>query len=71
MAQYLEYKGYQGTIEPQDDGTLYGKVAFIRDLITYEADSLPDLVREFHHSVDDYLADCRDMGRQPDLPEEK
>ncbi len=38
---YLHYKGYLGTIEPQlDNDTLYGKLAFIRDLVTYEADNL-------------------------------
>ena len=69
MTQYLKYKGYQGTIEPQiDDGTLFGKVAFIRDLITYEADTLPKLVKEFRQSVDDYLNDCEELGKAPDRP---
>ena len=35
---YLKYKGYLGTIEPDlETGELFGKLAFIRDLITYEA----------------------------------
>lgn len=69
MTQYLKYKGYQGTIEPQiDDGTLFGKVAFIRDLITYEADTLPKLIEEFQQSVDDYLKDCEELGKAPDKP---
>ncbi|WP_422134181.1 type II toxin-antitoxin system HicB family antitoxin [Endozoicomonas sp. ALD040] len=69
MTQYLKYKGYQGTIEPQiDDGTLFGKVAFIRDLITYGADTLPKLIEEFQQSVDDYLKDCEELGKTPDKP---
>nr|MDT0253976.1 type II toxin-antitoxin system HicB family antitoxin [Endozoicomonas sp.] len=69
MIKYLEYLGYHGTIEPQiDDGTLFGKVAFIRDLITYEASTLPKLINEFHQSVDDYLEDCRELDKEPDQP---
>ena len=42
---YLTYKEYQGTIEPQlDDNTLFGKLAFIRDLVTYEAETLEQLM---------------------------
>lgn len=69
MTQHLKYKGYQGTIEPQiDDGTLYGKIAFIRDLVTYEADTLPKLIAEFHLSVDGYLEDCEELDKEPDKP---
>ena len=66
---YLSYKGYKGTIEPQiDTGTLYGKLAFIRDLVTYEATTLVDLEREFRVSVDGYLEDCAEVGKTPDKP---
>jgi len=45
---YLEYKGYSGTIEPElESGTLFGKLAFIRDIITYEAEALAELEKEF------------------------
>ncbi|AMO56392.1 hypothetical protein GZ77_06240 [Endozoicomonas montiporae] len=66
---YFSYKGYKGTIEPQiETGTLYGKLAFIRDLITYEADTLPKLEAEFKTSVDTYLEDCAELGKTPDTP---
>lgn len=66
---YFEYKNYHGTIEPQiDDGTLYGKVAFIRDLVTYEAKDLPTLKKEFEFSVDAYLEDCKALGKEPSKP---
>ena len=66
---YLQYKGYQGTIEPQlDDNTLFGKVAFIKDLVTYEAKDLRRLKEEFQISVDDYLTFCQERGKQPDKP---
>ncbi|MCI4411133.1 MAG: type II toxin-antitoxin system HicB family antitoxin [Thiotrichales bacterium] len=66
---YLHYKGYLGTIEPQlDDDTLYGKLAFIRDLVTYEAENLTQLKKEFEFSVDAYLNDCQELGREPNQP---
>ncbi len=66
---HLKYKGYLGTIEPQLDGeTLYGKLALIRDLVTYEAKDLTALEREFVLAVDDYLAFCEEVGKTPDTP---
>jgi predicted HicB family RNase H-like nuclease len=69
MSDYLEYKGYYGTIEPQvEHGTLYGKIGFIRDLVTFEAATLPTLEKEFKKSVDEYLKDCKALGKAPDKP---
>jgi predicted HicB family RNase H-like nuclease len=69
MSRYLSYKGYEGTIEPQiEEGTLYGKLAFIRDLVTYEAKTLPALEKEFKRSVDEYLRDCAALKKTPDVP---
>ena len=69
MITYLEHKGYQGTIEAElETGTLYGKLAFIRDLITYEAETLPKLKEEFCFSVDEYLSDCEELNKTPDKP---
>lgn len=66
---YLKYKGCLGTIEPDiESGTLYGKLAFIRDLVTYEAVDLKALEHEFRTSVDGYLEDCIVLGKAPDTP---
>lgn len=66
---FLKYKGYLGTIEPQiEENTLYGKLAFIRDLVTYEATDLKALKEEFERSVDDYLEFCEEAGKQPEKP---
>ena len=69
MKTYLNYKGYMGSIELQlEDDKLYGKLLFIRDLVTYEADTLAQLKKEYHASVDAYLEDCKALGRDPDKP---
>ncbi len=65
----FEYKGYIGTIEPDVvKGNLFGMVAYIRDLITFEAETVPQLKREFELTVDEYLSACESAGKAPDTP---
>ena len=65
----MEYKGYFGTVEySAEDHCLYGKLAYIRDLVNYEATSVEALEREFQVSVDDYLAFCDQQGKEPNKP---
>ncbi len=67
--KHLKYKGYLGTVEPDfENNILHGRLAFIRDLVTYEAETLADLEREFKTSVDLYLQSCVEDGKGPDTP---
>lgn len=67
--KHLKYKGYLGTVEPDfENNILHGKLAFIRDLVTFEAETLADLEREFKTSVDLYLQSCVEDGKEPDAP---
>jgi predicted HicB family RNase H-like nuclease len=61
----LEYKGYIGTVEP-DDGSFTGRVVGLRDVITFEGDTYADVEQAFRDSIDDYLAFCGERGEQPD-----
>jgi predicted HicB family RNase H-like nuclease len=65
----MKYKGQIGSIEHDlEQGVLYGKLLFISDLVTYEAESLRGLEAEFRISVGEYLADCESMGIMPNKP---
>jgi predicted HicB family RNase H-like nuclease len=65
----MQYKGYTGSVEIDDDYKgLRGEVIGTRDVITYEADTVPELVQAFHESVDDYLAFCKERGEAPERP---
>lgn len=69
MTQTLLHKGYQGTIDADiESNVLHGKILFINDLVTYEADTLSELKNEFEASVDDYLETCKEIGKEPDKP---
>ncbi len=65
----MEYKGYIGKVEIDDEaGILYGEVINIRDVITFEGESVEDVQKAFHESVDDYLAFCAERGESPEKP---
>ncbi|MBL8536779.1 MAG: type II toxin-antitoxin system HicB family antitoxin [Hyphomonadaceae bacterium] len=66
---HLEYKGYVGVADLSEaDGVFHGKLANIRDLVTFESATAEGLIKAFHEAVDDYLADCAAEGREPDRP---
>ena len=65
----FNYKGYIGSIEASpEDACLYGKLLLINDLVTYEAQTVSELEKEFKKSVDDYIKTCKKLGREPMKP---
>jgi predicted HicB family RNase H-like nuclease len=47
---------------------LHGEVIGIRDVVTFQADSVAKIEKEFRASVDDYLAFCKKRGESPEKP---
>lgn len=69
MKDMMEYKGYFGSVHYSDeDEVFYGKLAFIRDLVSYEGQSVSELKQSFHEAVDDYLEMCEQSGKKPQVP---
>ena len=69
MKNTLEYKGYIGSLEfSEEDSLLFGKVLGIRSLISYEGESVRELLEDFHQAVDAYLALCEEEGKEPEKP---
>jgi predicted HicB family RNase H-like nuclease len=65
----MEYQGYVGRIEFDDDASLFhGEVVNTRDVITFQGKSVAELRKAFRASVDDYLAFCAERGEEPDKP---
>jgi len=65
----LKYKGYEGSAElDMERQVCRGRLLFVDDLVTYEADTPANLQREFQAAVDDYLETCRELGREPKKP---
>ncbi len=63
----LEYKGYFGTVEA-DGGTFCGRVAGLRDVVTFEGETYAEVEQAFRDSIDDYLAFCAERSEPPDRP---
>jgi predicted HicB family RNase H-like nuclease len=58
----LKHKGCVGSVEfSRDDQVFFGKLLFVRDLVTYEAPDAKRLEQAFREAVEDYL-DLRDRS---------
>lgn len=69
MKNMMEYQGYFGSVNYNDeDEVFYGKVEYIRSLISYEGHDVPSLKANFQEAVDDYLAICKNQGIEPEKP---
>ncbi len=65
----MEYKGYFAKVEYDDDaGIFHGEVINLRDVITFEGETVNGLKEAFKASVDDYLAFCAERGEAPEKP---
>jgi len=65
----FHYKAFIGSIEANaEDKVLHGKLLYITDLVTYEATTLTGLENEFKKAVNDYLATCKQLNREPMKP---
>lgn len=65
----MEYKGYFAKVEFDDKANIFhGEVINLRDVITFEGESVDELRTSFADSVEDYLAFCKERGEEPDKP---
>ena len=65
----MKYKGYSAAVDfDYEAGVFQGEVVDTRDVVVFEGDSVAQLERAFHFSIDDYLAVCAKRGREPDRP---
>lgn len=65
----MTYKGYSARVEFDDDDMIFfGQVIGIRDVVTFEGESVKEIEKAFHDSVDDYLNMCKERSEEPDKP---
>jgi len=65
----MQYKGYFGKVEYDAEAKfLDGEVAGLRDVITFQSDSVAGIEKAFRDSVDDYLAFCQKRHEKPERP---
>ena len=65
----MRYKGYSGRVELDEDaGAFHGEVINLRDVITFEGQSVEELQQAFEGSVEEYIAFCAERGEAPEKP---
>jgi predicted HicB family RNase H-like nuclease len=69
IGNYMTYKGYTGIVEfDEESRVLFGRVIGLCDVITFEGESVTEVIRAFHDSVDVYLEFCAERGESPEKP---
>ncbi len=69
MKDMMRYKNYYGSVHYSDeDKVFYGKVEFIRALVSYEGTDVKSLRKSFEEAVEDYLQTCKKQGKEPEHP---
>lgn len=69
MKDMLKYKGYHGSIHfDENDLTFFGKVEFVKALISYEGESAVKIKKAFEEAIDDYLNMCEKENIHPEKP---
>lgn len=65
----MNHLGYQGSVMVSfEDGILHGAILNINDLVTYEAETIPELKIAFQESVEEYIEYCKSKGLAPNKP---
>jgi predicted HicB family RNase H-like nuclease len=65
----MEYKGYLGKVEYDDEASIFhGEVINVRDVITFQGTCVEELRQAFIASVEDYLEFCAARNEEPEKP---
>ncbi len=65
----MEYKGYIGNVEFDDKANIFhGEVINLRDVITFQGETVKQLRKAFQDSIEDYLEFCEEHGETPEKP---
>jgi predicted HicB family RNase H-like nuclease len=63
----MKYKGYIGQVVYDEKAKIFhGDVIGLKDVITFQGESVQELELAFKDSIDDYLAFCLERNEKPD-----
>ena len=65
----MEYKGYFAKVEFDDETDIFhGEVINLRDVVTFQGQTVDELHKALTDSIDDYLEYCAERGEEPEKP---
>ena len=63
----MTYKGYAARVEfDARDNILVGRIAGVRDVVGFHAETVAELRAAFEEAVDDYVEACAKAGKAPE-----
>ncbi|HSC25379.1 MAG TPA: type II toxin-antitoxin system HicB family antitoxin [Candidatus Babeliales bacterium] len=63
----MKYKGYFGEVTYDDKAKIFhGEVIGLKDIITFQGESVNELKKAFQDSINDYLTWCHERNEQPE-----
>ncbi len=69
MKDMMEFKDYYGSVHySDDDAVFYGKLEYIRALVTFEGIDIISLRKAFEEAIEDYLSLCKEENISPEKP---
>ena len=69
MTDLMSHRGYYGSVHLDEEELIfYGKLEFIRALVTYEGNTARQLRTSFEEAVDDYLKTCKQRKIETEVP---
>lgn len=67
MKTLMEYKNYHAAIQYDDEDKLFiGTIIGINDSISFHGKTVKELKRKLKSSIDDYVAMCHSVGKEPE-----
>jgi predicted HicB family RNase H-like nuclease len=66
----IEYQRYIGKVFKNEDGSYFGKVINIKDVIIFESLTIGGILKEFKTSIEVYIEYCKSRGKEPEKPGE-
>lgn len=65
----VKYKGYEAKVEYDDEDRLFvGRVINTKDVIVFDGISVEELEQSFQAVIEEYLEDCKAIGKEPEKP---
>jgi predicted HicB family RNase H-like nuclease len=69
MKNAMIYKDYAARVEfDAEDRIFFGRIAGIRDIVTFHGETVDELEASFKEAVDHYLDTCAKLGDEPNKP---
>ncbi len=69
MKIFFKYKNYHAAINfSVEDDVFHGNVIGINDVIAFEGTSVKNVKYAFYQAIEDYLATCNSLNKEPEKP---